>query len=108
MVVSAIVLSCYGPAHADTPHPSREEWLEVYLTSKIRENTDAWEQRTAIRTVVDSNTRQIIITLTSANGQGEYSEGTRQTHLAMVKKMALGIVNKYDWAADYSVQVQFV
>src|SRR3989338_10987665 len=73
MAVSAITLSCYGPAHADSQYPSREEWLEVYLTSKIRENTDAWEQRTAIRTVIDSSRRQIIITLTSANGQSEYT-----------------------------------
>jgi len=88
-------------------HPTKEEWLEVYMTHEIRELLDLWQQRVAACTFISSKEQVIAITLASANGQKPLSQPTRAKYEHHVRAIATGVLKEYAWARGYELIVQF-
>ena len=89
-------------------HPTREEWLEVYMTHKIKQFTDLYAQRIAVPVVIVSEAKEIVITLTSANEQEEMSQTAKKIYVDEVEKIIKPILKKYDWVKNYKLTVQYI
>jgi len=89
-------------------HPTQEEWLEVYITHGITEVTDLWEQRIAIRTGIFKQDKEIVITLSSANGQSPLGASQKTSYEKSVKSIVQEIIKNYDWVKNYKIIVQFI
>jgi len=90
------------------PHPTREEWLEVYITHRIKQWTDPWEQRTAVTVWIRPEEQTIAITMTSANGQEKLTQSQQNAYILDVEKIVKTVLEKYDWAQKYKLIVQFL
>ena len=89
-------------------HPTREEWLEVYLTHKIKEFTDLYAQRIVVRVAIVSKAKEIVITLASANGQEEMSQTAKKIYNDEVEQIVKPILKEYDWTRNYKLTVQYI
>ena len=88
-------------------HPTREEWLEVYTTHKIKQWTDLWKQRVAVRVAIIPKVQEIVITLTSANGQEEISQSAKNVYAHDIETIVKGLLENYDWVKNYKLIVQY-
>jgi hypothetical protein len=89
-------------------HPTKEEWLEVYITHNIKQFTDLYAQRIAVRVAIVSKAKEIVITLTSANEQEEMSQTAKKIYSDEVEKIVKLILKKYEWAKNYKLTVQYI
>lgn len=89
-------------------HPTKEEWLEIYITHRIEDWTDAWQQRIAIRVAIIPADKEIVVTLTSANGQEEISQSAKNSYVSDTESIVNSILEEYDWAKDYKLTVQYI
>jgi hypothetical protein len=89
-------------------HPTKEEWLEVYITHKVKQFTDLHVHRVAVIVVVISEVKEMVITLTSANGQDEMSQTAKKIYADDVEKIVKLILEKYNWAQNYKLTVQYI
>lgn len=88
-------------------HPTREEWLEVYVTHKIRQFTDLYANRIAVRVAIIPKNEEIVITLTLANEQEDMSPPAKKIYCDEVEKIAKAVLAAYDWAQSYKLTVQY-
>ena len=88
-------------------HPTKEEWLEVYITHKIKQFTDLYVDRIAIRVAIIPRNQEIVITLTLANGQEEMSKSAKTIYCDEVEKIVKAVFVTYNWARKYKLTVQF-
>jgi len=89
-------------------HPTKEEWLEVYITHKIKQFTDLYAQRIAVRVAIVSKAKEIVITLTSANEQEEMSQTAKKIYADEVEKIVKSILKEYDWTKNHKLTVQYI
>jgi len=89
-------------------HPTREEWLEVYTTHKIRQFSDLYAQRIAVIVAIFTKEQEIVITLTSANEQEEMSKVAKKIYCDEVEKIVKAVLEEYDWVKNYKLTVQFI
>ena len=89
-------------------HPTKEEWLEVYITHKIKQFTDLYAQRIAVRVAIVSKAKKTIITLTSANEQEEMSQTAKKIYVDEVEKIVKSILKEYDWTKNHKLTVQYM
>ncbi|MHA2408190.1 MAG: hypothetical protein ACXACA_07455 [Candidatus Ranarchaeia archaeon] len=89
-------------------HPTKEEWLEVYVTHKIKQFTDLYAQRIAVRVAIVSKAKETVITLTSANEQEEMSRAAKKIYVDEVEKIVKSILKEYDWTKNYKLTVQYI
>jgi len=89
-------------------HPTKEEWLEVYITHKIKQCTDLYAQRIAVRVAIVSKAKVIVITLTSANEQKETSQTAEKIYADEVERIVKPILKEYDWTKNHKLTVQYI
>ena len=89
-------------------HPTKEEWLEVYITHKIKQFTDLYAQRIAVRVAIVSKAKETVITLTSANEQEEMSQTAKNIYADEVEKIVKSILKEYDWTKNHKLTVQYI
>ena len=89
-------------------HPTKEEWLEVFITHRIKAGTDVWPQRIAVWVAIVPEHQVIAITLTSANGQEEITQSAENSYLSHVEYTVKVILKEYGWAQKYKLVVQYV
>ncbi len=89
-------------------HPTKEEWLEVYITYKIKQFTDLYAARIAIRVAIVPENQEIVITLTLANEQEEMSQTAKKIYCSQVEQVIKAVLVEYNWARNYKLTVQFV
>jgi hypothetical protein len=87
-------------------HPTKEEWLEVYITHKTKQFSDLYAQRIAVLVMISP--KEIVITLTAANEQEEMSQVAKKIYTDEVKKIAKSILKEYVWAQNHKLTVQFI
>jgi hypothetical protein len=90
-------------------HPTKTEWLEVYLTHEIEEIFNLWESGVAIRVGIYEKDKEIVVTITAKMGE-QFPETARQTYIDTAKKTVeeILIFQDYEWAKDYRIIVDFV
>ena len=88
-------------------HPTKEEWLEVYITHKIKQFTDLYADRMAIRVAIILKNQEIVITLTLANEQEEMSQSAEKIYCDEVEKIVKAVLVAYNWVQNYKLTVQF-
>lgn len=88
-------------------HPTKEEWLNVYLVHAIRHMTDSWRQRIGIMVAIANEEKQIVVTIGSANGQEEISLDAQKRYEESVMLRVKGVLEDYEWTKGYKVIVQF-
>jgi len=89
-------------------HPTKKEWLEVYMTHKIKQWTDLWEHRIAMTAGIYSEEREIVITLASANGQEKISQSGKNTYVHDVETIVKVILEEYVWAKNFKLTIQYI
>ena len=93
----------------DKPYsPTRKEWLEISIFNNIKIRTDSWNRRISSLVWVKEKENTIFITLTLANGEDELSEQARSEYVSRIKNDVMGFIERYDWAKDLKVYVQFM
>ena len=88
-------------------HPTKEEWLEVYITHKIKQFSDLYGDRIAMRVAIISKNQEIVITLTLANEQDEMSRSAKKIYCNEVEKIVKAVLVAYNWAKNYKLSIQF-
>jgi len=89
-------------------HPTKEEWLEVYITHKIKQSTDLWQQRISVDVLIRPKEKVISITLASANGQDEISQSAKDGYIHSVEIIVKAIVENYDCTPNYKLSVNYL
>lgn len=89
-------------------HPTKEEWLEVYITHKIKQFTDLYADRIAIRVAIIPKHKEIVVTLTLANGQEEMSQAAKKIYCDEVEKIVKSVLITYSSAKNYKLIVQYI
>ena len=89
-------------------HPTQEEWLEIYLTHKIEDLTDAWSIRISTNVFISSKTQDVVVTMTSANGERALDSFARNSYQDMVGGIVDAVLEDYPWTDGYKVTVQFI
>ena len=97
-------------------HPTQDEWLEVYAAYKVHDLTDMWQKRVFVRVAIvckgaDSKnlaTKEIVITLTLANGEDPVSQDAKNTYMKAAESAAKAILEDYGLNEKYNLTVQFV
>ena len=88
-------------------HPTKEEWLEVYITHKIKQFTELYADRIAVRVAIIPKHQEIVITLTLANEQEEMSQPAKKIYCDEVEKIVKSVLVTYIWTQNYKLTVQF-
>ena len=88
-------------------HPTKEEWLEVYITHKIKQFSDLYAERIGERVAIIPKKQEIIITLFLANEQEEMSQPAKKIYCYEVEKIAKSVLVTYIWSQNYKLTVQF-
>ena len=92
----------------DKPYnPSRKEWLELSLFKLIKDKTDLWEQRIGFIVWIIENDGEIMLTLSSANGQEPLSDTARDEYVKQIKSAVELFIQQFEWAKNLKVIVQF-
>ena len=113
-MVVALSLFIYGCTNnpSTNKHPTKEEWLEVYLTHEIKQSIEMYRRRAAVVISIRTKEREIIITLTSASGQveglKEISQSAKNDYVHEVEDIVKGILKEYDWAKNYKLTVLYI
>lgn len=107
VALSLFIYGCTNNPSVDE-HPTKKEWLEVYITHKIKQFTDLYAQRIAVQVAIVSKAKEIVITLTSANGQEEISQSAKNNYVHDVERTVKSILKEYDWAKSYKLTVQYI
>jgi hypothetical protein len=114
-ITQAVVLSVLltgGSAHGaglDTPYtPTRAEWLESAITTRVARLTSMWRQRVAVLVVVRSAANEVNVAVTLANGEAAPSQSVRAGYATAVRSEVEAVLTQFDWAAGVRVSVQFV
>lgn len=107
VALSVFIYGCTKNPSADE-HPTKEEWLEVYLTHKIKQELDVWEERIAVQVKIISELKVVQITLVCAIGQGEISETTKFMCANDTENLVKPILEKYEWVKSYQLIVQCI
>ncbi len=97
-------------------HPTQDEWLSVYTSHNIRKMTDPWRQRVAVNVAIISQDadgkplvpKEMIITMTSANGQELITGIGKDQYTQTAESMAKSILEDYGVAKEYKLTVQFI
>lgn len=94
-------------------HPTKEEWLEVYLTHKIKQVTDVWKSRLGVMVFIAHKydgkvVDEIVVTLSVANGEQPYLKEQAERVIDQVKGIVKTIVENYEWAKHYKITVQYI
>jgi len=95
-------------------HPTRDEWLRVYISYSIHELTDLWQLRVAANVAVISEDaegkpiipKQLIVTITSANGEAAIIGDTADQYKQYVEILVKSILKKYSVESEYELTVQ--
>lgn len=101
-------LSLSGCTASTNSHPTESEWLEVYLSHEIRETTDLWSTRVSIATLIYPQDKEIIVSITEANGEDLLRDSAKESYVSTCKSITESVLEKYKWASDYKVIVQFI
>lgn len=88
--------------------PTRAEWLQSKLYSRITQITDAWQRRVGVSVVAFQKEQQVVIIITSANGQTEASQQEKASYVSLIESLSKSVIGGYDWAKDIKVVVQFI
>ena len=83
-------------------HPTKEEWLEIAITHRIEDWTDPWQQRIAIGVTIFPEDKEIVVTLTSANGQEEISQSSKNGYVRDIENIVKTILEEYNWAKNHN------
>lgn len=97
-------------------HPTQDEWLKVYTSHNIHKMTDLWRQRVAVNVDILSQDadgkplvpKEMIITMTSANGQELITGIGKDQYTQTAESMAKSILEDYGVAKEYKLTVQFI
>jgi hypothetical protein len=108
-VLLSIPLSVYS-GELDKPYtPTRQEWLELSITKIIKDRTDVWELRISSMVwarEVDKG-EAIYITMSASNGQDEPKTRVKQNYIDIIEQDVEIFLERYQWAKDFEVYVQF-
>jgi hypothetical protein len=88
--------------------PSRAEWLEYVVKRDITRWTDLWRMRVALNVMVVEPRNEVVVVITPANGEGEFTSATCANYIAIVTQSAENTLRKYDWATGATVKVECV
>jgi translation initiation factor 2B subunit (eIF-2B alpha/beta/delta family) len=108
IILGLILLICGSCTNVANKHPTKEEWLEVYLTHKIKQQIDSWQQRVAVIVAISPKDQEIVVTLTSSNGQEEIAQSAKNAYIHDVEVFAKTILETYDWAKNYKLTIQYI
>ncbi len=95
----------------DKPYtPTRKEWLELSIFKSIKVSTDAWRLRikSSISAREEDGEVTINITMTASNGQDEPRPEVKQDYIDFIEQVVEGFLERYQWAKDFKVFVQFI
>ena len=102
VALSLFLYGCTKNPSADE-HPTKEEWLDVYLTHKIKQNLDVWEERIAVQVEIISELKVVNICLVCAVGQDEISQTTKNMCANDVENIVKLILEKYEQIRSLAV-----
>ena len=114
-VISAIILlaiaGIFGFVYLNnkievSQHPTQEEWLEVYITHKIREAID----NSPRKVVIDINVEEgkIFVLLRSSTGQTAIPNSGRLAYIDDVKNVISGVLEKQGLTKNYTFSVDYI
>lgn len=106
LLVSFTLTAC--SSIISSTHPTQEEWLEVYLTHKIEQAADLWRVRTAIKVAINSESKEILISMVPATGEEELEAADKDSYTGISKAVIDSVLNDYAWAKDYGLTVQYL
>jgi hypothetical protein len=107
----AMLIACASSRAADLEAaytPTRAEWLKQSLVSSIYERSNTWAKRLAVVVVVRSQDNSVTVNVTLANGEPEPSEGAKERYVQDVRSIARSVLDRFAWAKDVKLAVQFV
>ncbi|MBI5699432.1 hypothetical protein HZC35_03870 [Candidatus Saganbacteria bacterium] len=106
LVIAVLLFSSLtGLAQAAVTHPTREEWLEVWLTHKIQKMVDPMEPRVTFLVNVLSSTKEIIITYMPAQG-GRFTDP--ESVGGIIRIPAEKTLKDYPWARNYQLTIKYI
>ena len=89
-------------------HPTKEEWLEIYLTHKIEDVTDLWRLRTTTKVGIYNEDKEIVVIITTSNGEDYPNKGSQQVYTETAEGVVEEIIKSYEWAKNYKIIVDFI
>ena len=90
-------------------HPTKEEWIEVYITHKIKQFTDLYADRIGVRVAIIPKKQEIVITLILANEQEEMSQPAKKIYCDEVEKIVKSVlVDEIDKSISHAAQASRV
>ncbi|MFA4905267.1 MAG: hypothetical protein WC645_02060 [Candidatus Margulisiibacteriota bacterium] len=106
LIISLILFSCLpNVAPAAVAHPTREEWLEVWLTHKIKKMVDPMEPRVTFLVNVLPSTKEIIITYMPAQG-GRFTDP--ESVGGIIRIPAEKTLKAYPWTRNYQLTIKYI
>ena len=88
--------------------PTRSEWLQSTLYRQVTQVTDSWRRRVGVSVIVIQKDQQLVVTITSANGQAEPTQQERASYVNIVESISKSVVANFDWAKEIKIVVQFI
>ncbi|MDF2446658.1 MAG: hypothetical protein K0S46_1894 [Moraxellaceae bacterium] len=87
--------------------PSRAEWLQDSLYSRITQTTDLWKRRVGVVVAVFPAEQQVSVVISSATGQPDPTEQEMAFYVRHIEELVKGALSNYEWAKDIRVAVTF-
>lgn len=95
-------------------HPTQDEWLKVYISHNVYKITDMWTKRVSVTVDIFTTNpdgtalipKELIIGITSPNGESIPNENAIQQYITTVKGIAETILKDYRLENDYKLVVQ--
>jgi hypothetical protein len=87
--------------------PTRGEWLQVALYSRITQTTELWPRRVGVVVTVLAQEQQVAVLLSSSNGQNEPGEQERAFYIRHIQELVMGLLANHEWAKELKVSVHF-
>lgn len=108
LLVLALTTPCLSSDLSKSYTPTRKEWLEIQIHNRVKHLTDIWKSRIAFAYAVYPEDNQIIVTITSPNGQPKLRDETQIEYMKAVKQTLKNLVKRYRWANELTIKVQFI
>lgn len=87
--------------------PTRAEWLKLSIATGLCEQLNLSSKRVTTIVLVDPKTNEVTIVVTLANGETEPTQELKKRYVQQVKSIARAVADRYTWAKDIRIEVQF-
>ncbi len=109
ILVTLLALCSARAADLDASYsPTRAEWIKQAIVSSVYEQSNAWAKRLAVVVAVNAQENSVIVAITLANGEVEPSPEAKERYVQSVRSIVRSVLERYSWARDVKLAVQFV